>query len=373
VRANDVTAERLRFLAARRPPHGKVLSLFLDLTPSEFATPAARSSAIGSLLNEARRCVEDADLDHDVRAHLRGDLERVAGVLDPATLPADGAAGLAVFASEPADLLEVLRLPRSVPTRAFLDDAPHVEPLADVAVAGGVWCAALVSRGAARFFFGPPEALVEERVGDFHQDRFEREVGSEIDAHLRHVAETLERTLHEGRWERLVLGAAHEFLAPLEGLLPADVRQRIAGRFDADVENIAADDVIAHVSTTARRLAETREAELLARFEAGIGTAGGRAAAGLEATLEALHERRVEALLLAAGHRAAGSRCPQCGWLGPQGAAACPADGSALDAREDVIEDAVRATIAQDAVVVHLAEPDGTPLGPHRVGAVLRF
>src|SRR3954469_20298772 len=49
MRTNDVTAERLRDLAALSPAAGKVLSLFLNLDPTEFATPPARSTEINSL------------------------------------------------------------------------------------------------------------------------------------------------------------------------------------------------------------------------------------------------------------------------------------------------------------------------------------
>src|SRR5687767_1289212 len=100
-----LTATRLRRLAEVRPDSARVLSVFVNLDPSEFATPPARASQISSLLNDARRRVEDATgLEHTEREALRADLERVEERLRGDDLAGDGAQGLAVFACGPADL-----------------------------------------------------------------------------------------------------------------------------------------------------------------------------------------------------------------------------------------------------------------------------
>ena len=43
---NRFTRGRLRRLAEVEPEHGRVLSVFFNLDPSEFATPAARSTEV---------------------------------------------------------------------------------------------------------------------------------------------------------------------------------------------------------------------------------------------------------------------------------------------------------------------------------------
>jgi hypothetical protein len=50
----------------------------------------------------------------------------------------------------------------------------------------------------------------------------------------------------------------------------------------------------------------------------------------------------------------------------------CPVDGTALEARADIVEDAVRSAIAQDAEILVLRErPELGPLGG--IAATLRF
>jgi hypothetical protein len=122
--AQSLSRGRLRRLADVHPDRGRVLSVFMNLDPSELPTPAARSSAVTSILTEAARRVDDAgELDHDARRALRTDLERVREVLN-GDVAADGARGVAVFACEPEDLLEVVALRRPVESRVVLDDAP---------------------------------------------------------------------------------------------------------------------------------------------------------------------------------------------------------------------------------------------------------
>jgi hypothetical protein len=111
--AESITQARLRALAAVHPEHGRVLSVFLNLDPTEFATPAARSSAITSVMTSAAHKVDETDgLTHDERMALRNDVERVREVLLGSDVAANGTRAVAVYACGPEDLLEVVRLRR---------------------------------------------------------------------------------------------------------------------------------------------------------------------------------------------------------------------------------------------------------------------
>src|ERR671936_845409 len=145
--ATDITTDRLRELAETRSAQGKVLSVFINLDPREFAAPPARATEISSVLDEASRSIRDhSALTHDERASLQRDVERVRQRLGASTSGnTEGARALAVFASEPAGLSEVLKLPRPVPHKVAIAEAPCVEPLAQIG-AGGLWCLVLRDR-----------------------------------------------------------------------------------------------------------------------------------------------------------------------------------------------------------------------------------
>src|SRR4051812_45702133 len=160
MQTNELRADRLRELATLRPQGARVLSVFLNLDPAEFAEPPARASEIRSLVDGLRRLARaKADsLEHDEKVALRADVDRVEEFLSGFT--PKGAHGLVLYACGPADLFEVIRLPRPIETRAVIDDSPLIEPLADL-IGAGSWFVVLVNRQTGRMFLGDRERLDE--------------------------------------------------------------------------------------------------------------------------------------------------------------------------------------------------------------------
>src|SRR3954447_6042599 len=110
--AEPITQARLRALSAVHPQQGRVLSVFLNLDPTQFATPAARSSAITSVVTAAAHKVEESEgLTHDERMALRDDVERVRDVLLNGDVAQNGTRAVAIYACGPEDL------PGGVPRR----------------------------------------------------------------------------------------------------------------------------------------------------------------------------------------------------------------------------------------------------------------
>jgi peptide chain release factor subunit 1 len=148
-------------------------------------------------------------------------------------------------------------------------------------------------------------------------------------------------------FERLILGGPREVVADFESKLHGYLTERLAGRIDVDVEHSTPEQVLEAVQPRFEELEEEREAEALER----IGETG-RAALALEDVLRALNERRVETLVADERFAAEGTCCPVCGWLGPAGERACPADGTELEVLEDLTEQAVELTIQQSAEIL---------------------
>src|SRR6059058_3817964 len=198
--AEPITQNRLRALAAVHPEQGRVLSVFLNLDPAQFGTPAARSSAITSVMTDAAHKVEESDgLTHDERMALREDVERVREVLADSDVASNGTRAVAVYACGPADLLEIVRLRRPIGNKVVLDRTPCLEPL----VMQGMderWLVVLANRRAARLFIGHGEDLEEtDRIvddvhqqheqGGWSQQRYERSVDKEVSDHMQNAAD----------------------------------------------------------------------------------------------------------------------------------------------------------------------------------------
>jgi peptide chain release factor subunit 1 len=377
--ANTITRDRLRALADVKPERGRVLSVFLNLDPTEFATPAARSTAITSVLTEASRRVESLEgLAHDEREALKSDVERVRDALNASDLAQNGTRAVAVYACGPADLLEVISLRRPVDSAVVLERTPHVEPL--IADADSErWCVVLANRRNARLFVGDGGGLEEtDRVeddvhsqhdqGGWSQARYQRGVEKEKDDHLVHVADVAFTLYQRHGFDRLLIGAPDELVNDLKGKLHPYLRERIVGRVHLDVENSSLDDVKSHAGKAIEDWSRKCEREALDRLAEGVGR-GGRGAAGLASVLEALNEQRVEILLVGENLRSEGGRDPETGMLyaGDHG----PAD-QPLERVDNIVEPAIEKAIEQSAKVIKVRYHDDLgPLGG--IGAVLRY
>ena len=377
--ANTITRSRLRRLADVRPQHGRVLSVFLNLDPSELPTPAARSSAITSVLTEAAHRVDSArELEHAEREALKADVERVRQVL-MGDVAANGTRAVAVYACQGEDLLEVVSLRHPLDSRVVLERTPYVAPLLHEGAAER-WCVLLTNRRVARLFTGDGEELEEtDRIeddvhsqhdqGGWSQSRYQRSVEKEKTDHLQHAADVAFALYQQRGFDCLLVGAPEELVGEVEGRLHNYLRERLAGRVQCDVEHsnleevrrCAADRILEHV--------RGREREALDRLAEGVGR-GGRGAAGLSEVLAALNEARVETLLISPGFTAAGVRDPATGLLYP-GEDDAPATGT-LEPIEDIVEKAIEKAIDQSANVIGVRHHDDLgPLGG--IGAVLRY
>ena len=247
----------------------------------------------------------------------------------------------------------------------------------------GRWCVLLVNRRTARLLCGSGGALdeielIEDDVhgqhdqGGWSQANYQRSVEKEVADHLRRAAEVAFASMKSELPAGILVGAPQELAGDFENQLHPYLRERLAGRLDIDVENSTPEDVRRAAWPRIEQASRAAQDAALARLAEAFGGGPGRAASGLEAVLAAVHEQRVEILLVDAGFGAPGVSCPTCGWLGPDGADACPADGSATERRGDVVEAAVERALTQ-AADIHVLR-DRPELASHgHVAAVLRF
>ncbi|HLY50596.1 MAG TPA: Vms1/Ankzf1 family peptidyl-tRNA hydrolase [Solirubrobacteraceae bacterium] len=374
--------QEARRLVQHRGEH-PVISLYLDLDPERFATAPARASQIRSLLDEASREIERLDgLGHEDKLALREDLRRIESFLTSPQAPFKGAHALALFCSTPDQLFETVKLSRSVPGRVVIDRAPYVEPMVAV-LERTRWLVALVNRRTAWLLTGYPERLRErERLeggwrgesepGGWSQARYERSVEKDAMDHLRNVAETVNRRWRQERFDRFAVGGPQEVGVRLEEMLSDEVRSRLAPeRIDLDLANVTEAQVRDALEKLVAEDEQRTEHEALERLSAGVGS-GGRGVEGVEGTLQALNERRVQTLILTSDFEERGRRCPADGMLVMATESRCPADGGETEVVEHLREAIVEAALVQDAeVVVIRHHPDEAPR--QGLGAVLRF
>ncbi|MBW3653110.1 MAG: hypothetical protein KY433_05865 [Actinobacteria bacterium] len=293
--------DNLRRLAALRPGV-PVLSLYLDLNPTDFGTQPARQSAYTSLLDEAHKRIEEHQAGHDARMSLRADLERATSFL--ADYQPKRGRGLAIFCASRAGLFEAYTLPRAPSTQIVIDDSPYMTPLF-VAADVRDWLIVVIDAHNARLLHGNPDHVeelqqVREPVSGQHEGQgtsaHQRAVEHQIDEHLKRTAADVERLLATGRFEKVLVGAPAEIAPRFEEALGTPARERIAGRFDVEVPDAAPDEIRTAAAACFDEDERRHERELLDRLAAGLGR-GERAVAGRADVLAMLEQARVETLL----------------------------------------------------------------------------
>ena len=164
--------------------------------------------------------------------------------------------------------------------------------------------------------------------------------------------------------DRLLVGGPEEIVSDLTGKLHSYLRERVMGQVQVDVENSSIEDVRKAAAEAVEAHEKHGEREALDRLAEGVGR-GTRGTAGLDDTLAALNEARVEILLLAEGFRAPGRFDRDAATLHPAG----HESGEEVD---NVAEAVIEKAIEQAAKVVVVRHHDDLEsLGG--IGAVLRF
>lgn len=369
--------ERLRELARLRPEGHKVLSLYLNLDPSEFPTPRDRATELESLLDVVEAGLRQDSLEHAQRLELKSDIERVRSYFK-AEFDAKGTRGVVVFASSGADLFEVVRLPTPISSEVVVDDSPFIEPLTTAPGDDG-YCVLLIDRQVARILVGGSGGMreVTSIVDDVHrwhdqggwsQARFQRGIVKETRDHVKHAADELFKQFKRGTVQRLIIGTHNELRGEIESHLHSYLRDRIAGWIDIDIHSNPA-QVTAEASEVIVEDEKRQEREWLDRLKSELGR-NARGVSGLADTLEALNERRVEALVIQSGFRAEGFATASSDFLSTEPGAS--PTGEELRKLDDVIEAALESALEQSAEIVAVRHhPDLEALGS--IGAVLRY
>jgi peptide subunit release factor 1 (eRF1) len=367
MQTSDVTHERLQRLAALDAPADcRVLSLYLNLDPRDgLGTGPGRRTAVTSLLDEAERSIEGVDgLSHKAHMALREDVGRAREFLEGGERDgwAEGAQGLALFLCGPADVFEVVRLPRPVAQRVLISDRPSIEPLAEVGTAEQ-WAVLVLDGDNARLLEGigdrleEAKAIEDERVsarggkGGWSSQRFSRSLHKEEVEHVRNAAEMLVDCDRRRRYRRIYVGTTSVLFSELERHVDQQTRQRIVGRFDAGADWESPADIYARVQPLLEQDEIREEREALEHLP----LAGVR---GFRDTLQALYERRVRILLLAPAVERPGVVCPRCRWAEPEGRATCPVDGVEMRPHPNLAEWAVESAVEQVAEIVIVRHHD---------------
>ena len=362
-------------LVAFRSPDAPVVSVYLDVDGRRQVLRKDVERQFEHLVREAH--------DRPGSEAVEGDLARIGEYLD-ADFDRSGVRGLAVFSCASGGLWQVVPLPVPVAPSIHVGPGAAVAQLEAVVQELEPLGILLTDRQRARMFVYQMGELVDRTElfdalprNDFDRhddasrgaDRYDHHVDEAALRHLRHAVAVAFELFQDHGFAHLAIGGADEVLGTVEGLLHPYLHERLCGRVGLTVTASDA-EVLAAGLTVEQGIERAKEAAAVAQLRDAVG-AHGRGAAGLNAVLAALGERRVATLLVSQGYGEAGWTCPSCGGLCERGPA-CPVDGETMSRVDDVVDLAVQHAMAQGAKVeVCIANADLDVLG--RIGALLRY
>ena len=276
-----------------------------------------------------------------------------------------------------------------VSSRVRLGNQPHVKPLANLLDYYGGYGVVLVDKQGARLFsfhlgeLREQEGIVGESIRHTKRGGASTVPGRRggVAGRTNYTDETTERNMRdavnfathffsENNVRRILIGGTDDNIAQFRIMMPKSWQSLIVGTFPMSM-TAGADDVLARAMEIGAQAELRQETELLNKIV--TAQAKGRGGVvGLEETLHALREGRVQTLAIQDGFRAPGYRCQGCGYLTARALPACQYCGGALAQITDAVEMAVY-SVMQAGGEVEVLQRDSQVRGFNKIGALLRY
>jgi peptide subunit release factor 1 (eRF1) len=365
-----ITDQNVQELLHYRPEH-PVLSVYLNTDSAEGNADFHR--------RRLRSMLKDAGLAKDV--------EEVIEFFDHGH---DWSGrSVAVFSCAQEDFFRAYSMAILIRSRVRVGNRPYVKPLADLLDSYGGYGVVLVDKQGARFFYFHLGDL-QEKEGLFGESvRHTKRGGGSTAAGRRggiagqtdYVEEVTERNMREAadaavkffaekNVRRIVIGGTEDNVAMFRTLLPKSWQSLVVGSFP--ISMVATKNEVLQKAMEIGEAAEhRREAQLVNAVitNAAKGRAG---VVGLQGTLDAIREGRVQTLVLLEGYRQPGNRCTSCGYISSQPMETCPYCGGKAEQIPDAVELAVR-QVMRSGADVEVLHPEQISNGFDRIGAILRY
>jgi peptide chain release factor subunit 1 len=352
---------------------GAVLSLYLNTDPTQHTTDEYKL-ALRQLLKE----IEDQAAPEDTTA-----VERFIDF----EYDWKGR-GIAIFSCAAENYWQQYSLAVPVESRAIVSDKPFVTPLAGLWDTYSRFVVAMVDKQGARLLlFQMGELVTEEGMLGEEVRRLKKGRGSaaagrrggaasaarrEDGVAARNLKEAAELTVafcETHRPRNILLAGTETTLSQFKSNLPRVWADRVIGSFSASMtegQNEIRDRAFAILERV-----EVERKDALADAVITAAAKGSNGVAGLEETLQAVHEGRVQTLVVAQGYQAPGYRCTGCGYITAQSLNKCSFCGGEINEIRNAVEAAVSQVLGLGARVEIVQGHKG--LAEVGIGALLRY
>lgn len=296
---------------------------------------------------------------------------------------------IAIFSCIAKGFFKVFTLAVPLKSRVRVSDRPHVKPLANILDSYGRYGVVLVDKQGARLFFFNlgelreqegflGEAIRKTKRGGGSQSPGRRGgvagqtdyVDEVADRNMRDVVDFASHFFSENNVRRILIGGSEDNIALFRNQLPKSWQSLVLGSFPISM-HASHPEVLEKAMEIGKQAEQEKERQLADA----IITSAAKGKGGvihLEDTLNAIHEGRVQTLLVREYFRAPGNRCTACGYISSLPMEACPFCGGKPVEIPDAVEVAVR-KVMQSGGEVEVLAPEVEVKGFEQIGALLRF
>lgn len=377
-----MTRDEIRELAAFQADESKgacALSFYFQPDPPQDRSHRREAIVAKDVVKQALKSAATVGKN----GFLHADLDRVLNLV---TNVRGSSRGTAVFACSAQNFWKEYELPPLLGgTQVYIQPQFQLKPLAAMLGAQPALCVAMVDRQRARFFDLRLDEMRERgaivhmlsRNGSsygyngYEGGHAERRVAEEALQHFKAVSERLRTDFEKGAWERLIVGCQDANWSEFEAHLHPYVKERVIGRFSADVASVSNEEIREHASGVLHRWITERGAKK-ASEAIDFAKSNGRGVTGLRRVLQALETGEVQGIFLAENYSAQAVQCPNCGHLDAHLVATCVACGQGTHELTDVCDAIIPIAIRRDIELFYLKDHAGLDRAGN-IAALLRF
>jgi peptide subunit release factor 1 (eRF1) len=328
---------------------GKTLTLYLDLDQTNAAN---RKRQFETHMKDLFRQLRAANAEDEELPEAVAEVEEIVKRVEPAgkTLV------LARHRRLGVTFRTVVKIP--LPSGAYWGSGAFLRPLLEALDEHERFGIVLVDSKRARVFtvyFGEieehrdlfsavpprPEAPSSDKLRS--QSKMERHHDESVSSHVRMVANELGRLLDQLEVDRLIIGGAVGPASELARILPKRLRGRLVEVLPIPV-SASVDEILNRTSEVQTRLERAEELEVVRDLLKEV-RKGGRAVAGLPATIQAVNQGRVWKLVYLQGLRLDGGACAECNVLANPADERCPLCGKPVEQDPFLVDRMSRAVL----------------------------
>lgn len=296
---------------------------------------------------------------------------------------------VAIFSCVAEDFFRAYQFAIPVKSRVRINSSPHVKPLANLLDFYGGYGVVLIDKQGARVFHFHLGELIEQEGYLGEEVRHTKRGGSSslagrrggVAGRTNYVEEVTERNMREAAEfaasffqeadiRRIAIGGTDDNVTPFRNLLPKSWQSLVVGTFP--ISMTASKEEIYERTLEIGKTAELRHEQQLVDI---VVTSAAKRKGGvvkLDDTLKAVHDGRVQTLVVREGYRAPGYQCSGCTYLTARAHATCPFCGGSFKQIPDAVELAVR-NVMQQGGEIEFVQLDDSGLKISNIGALLRY